>query len=519
MFVFLPSVYRRQALCLLGTGVLALAGALSATSSHDAEPVHLVVLHTNDVHGQVLPRPATWLDVPDPPRAGGLVRLAAAIRRERREAQEAGAQVLLLDGGDWTQGTPEGRLEDGRQAAAVMLRMGYDAMAVGNHEFDHGVDVFLGHLKALQPPALLANALLPDGGYLPGVRSHKLLRKAGIPILLVGLLTKHTPEMTHASTRDLTWQSPASALARVRQEAEPAGALVIPMTHLGVQGDRALARAHPDLALIVGGHSHTRLEEGVIEGRTLIVQTGAKATTLGRVDLWLDPDSHEVLRSRSRLIKLLAEPDDSDRNLALEAACKKLVLASEHRMGVVVGSLSAPLMRGLDRYSSSASGNLVTDVMRDYTGATVALHNRGGLRADLPAGEVTRRDLFRVLPFENHVVSMDMTGAQLAKLLRRSVEGQGHSGLEVSGVTLYLLPGDEGPKLGKVVVGGEDLVAGETYRVVTNSFLAAGGDDYGTFAEGTGRQVDPILLRDLLETAFGSEPLTPPKASRFVLSE
>jgi 2',3'-cyclic-nucleotide 2'-phosphodiesterase (5'-nucleotidase family) len=335
----------------------------------------------------------------------------------------------------------------------------------------------------------------------------------------VGLLTKHTPEMTHASTRDLTWQSPASALARVRQEAEPAGALVIPMTHLGVQGDRALARAHPDLALIVGGHSHTRLEEGVIEGQTLIVQTGAKATTLGRVDLWLDPDSHEVLRSRSRLIKLLAEPDDSDRNLKLEVACKKLVLASERRMGVVVGSLSAPLMRGLDRYSSSASGNLVTDVMRDHTGATVALHNRGGLRADLPAGEVTRRDLFRVLPFENHVVSMDMTGAQLAKLLRRSVEGQGHSGLEVSGVTLYLLPGDEGPKLGKVVVGGEDLVAAETYRVVTNSFLAAGGDDYGTFAEGTGRQVDPILLRDLLETAFGSEPLTPPKASRFVLSE
>ena len=519
MFVVLQSVQWRPALCLLGTGVLALVGLLSASPSQDPEWVHLVVLHTNDVHGQVLPRPATWLVDPDPPRAGGLVRLAAAIRRERREALEAGAQVLLLDGGDWTQGTPEGRLEQGRRAAAVMLSMGYDAMAVGNHEFDHGVDVFLGHLKALQPPALLANALMSDGGYLPGVHSHKLVEKAGIPILLVGLLTKHTPEMTHASTRDLIWQSPASALTRVRKEAEPAGALVIPMTHLGVEGDRALARAHPDLALIVGGHSHTRLEAGVIEGQTLIVQTGAKATTLGRVDLWLDPDSHAVVRSQSRLIKLLTDPEDLDRNTALEAACTKLVLASERRMGVVVGSLSAPLMRGLDPYSSSASGNLVTDVMREYTGATVALHNRGGLRADLPAGKVTRRDLFRILPFENHVVSMDLTGAQLEKLLRRSVEGQGHSGLEVSGVTLHLLSGAERPRLGRVVVGGKALVATASYRVVTNSFLAAGGDDYATFTEGTGRQVNPVLLRDLLETAFGSEPVTPPMASRFVLSE
>ncbi|MDP6386860.1 MAG: 5'-nucleotidase C-terminal domain-containing protein, partial [Planctomycetota bacterium] len=105
------------------------------------------------------------------------------------------------------------------------------------------------------------------------------------------------------------------------------------------------------------------------------------------------------------------------------------------------------------------------------------------------------------------------------KLLRRSVEGQGHSGLEVSGVTLYLLPGEGRPKLRKVVVDGEDLAATEIYRVVTNSFLAAGGDDYGTFTEGTDRQVNPIMLRDLLETAFGSAPLTPPKASRFVLSE
>ncbi|MEE3178233.1 MAG: metallophosphoesterase, partial [Verrucomicrobiota bacterium] len=187
MFVALQSVQRRPALCLLGTGVLALVGVLPVCPSQDSEWVHLVVLHTNDVHGQVLPRPATWLDDPDPPRAGGLVRLAAAIRRERREAQEAGAEVLLLDGGDWTQGTPEGRLEHGRQAAAVMLRMGYDAMAIGNHEFDYGEAILSWQKNRVPFPVLGAN-LDYKGTNHPFAQRHAIIERSGIRIGVIGIL-------------------------------------------------------------------------------------------------------------------------------------------------------------------------------------------------------------------------------------------------------------------------------------------------------------------------------------------
>jgi 5'-nucleotidase len=112
---------------------------LLVASARAGEAVHLVVLHTNDLHGQVLPRPATWIDREDPPLAGGLPRLAAAIASEREEVERRGGFVLVLDGGDWLQGTPEGQVGGGRAYLEVLVRMGYDALALGNHELDNGL--------------------------------------------------------------------------------------------------------------------------------------------------------------------------------------------------------------------------------------------------------------------------------------------------------------------------------------------------------------------------------------------
>ncbi len=508
---------RSVARLLWAAGGLVLMGLVSCGGREPVpQEVHLVLLHTNDVHGQVLPRPATWLEIPDPPRMGGIKRLDAAIRLERQAAREQGAEVLLVDGGDWTQGTPEGRLNHGRDAAALMVQMGYDGMAVGNHEFDHGLDVFLEHLEVIQPPALLANALTTEGQALPGLATHRVIERAGLSIVLVGLLTQDAPTLTHASVQSLDWQSPALALGRIRKEFEGTPSLVIPLTHLGEDADRALARAHPGLPLIIGGHSHTKLPAGVREGNTLIVQTGAKATYLGRVDLWVDSTSHVVLRSEARLIDL--DQPVLDHDVAFEEACDRLIEESERRMGGAVGVLAAPLRRSKSPLKTSGSGNLLTDVMAKHAGAQISFHNRGGLRADLAAGEVTRRSLFRVLPFENHMVSMDLSGAQVLSLLAASIGRMGHSPLEFSGLEVFVTEG-RGAKdhtLVRVLVDGEALDEERSYRVVTNSFLAEGGDGYETFTQGVNRQVDPILLRDLLEGVFGNEPVHPPMDSRLM---
>lgn len=493
--------------------LLSLKGAPSVPS---ADRLHVVVLHTNDVHGQVVPRLATWLkDVEPLPDSGGVARVAAAVARVRREAEAQGSEVLVLDAGDWFQGTPEGRLDQGRPFLAALSGVGYDAMAVGNHEFDHGVEVLLGHLAAVNPPALLANATMADGMPLPGTAPYRLVERAGVRIALVGFCAEDTPSITHASTRALTWRDPAEVLSQIRGELEGRVDWVLPITHIGVGDDKALARAHPDLPLIVGGHSHSFLSKGVREGETLIVQAGSKASVVGRVDLWFDVESKRVVEARAGTIELYTDAPPHERVVAVEEACAELQRRADAEMAEEVGGLTEDLPRGFDPFSSSPCGNLVTDAMRSRSGADVALQNRGGLRTNLSAGRLTRRHLFQLLPFDNHLVTITMTGAELESLMRTSVEARGGRGLEFSGMIVELERGGGTPRLAGLLVGGEALDRAKDYRVTVNSFNADGGDGYEQLAEAVRREVDPILLRDVLAEYLDGREVTPPSERRY----
>ena len=483
---------------------------LLASPTPVPERLHLVVLHTNDVHGQLLPRVATWVRAEPQPLVGGIERLADYVAQVR--AQE-GEHVLLVDGGDWFQGTPEGLLDGGDAFLRLLVSVGYDAMCVGNHEFDHGVEALEQQLVALAPPAVLAGVSHEDGARLAQVPAYRLFERAGLSIAVVGLLTPVTPDITHESARWLRFEQPGQALAAVRAQLaalEHPVDLVLPVTHIGVDADRVLAQRHPDLPLIVGGHSHTFLKEGEREGRTWIVQTGSKLSAVGRVDLWFDADSREVVESRVAVISLYDEVPQARRDPELHAACDALVERSAKLMDEVLGRLEAPLTRAKSPYESSNAGNFITDAMRRYAEADVAIQNRGGIRCDLPAGELDRRGLFELLPFGNNLVVFSLTGAQLEAVVKRGVEGMAHSGLEFSGmqVSVALQEAVDGAerkeiaRLAGIRVGGQPLAREAVYRVATNSFLAGGGDGYIELAATKARAVDPILLRDLLATVF-----------------
>jgi len=457
---FIPAL----ALCVAG-GVGCRAPAAEAVVG--SQSIHLVVLHTNDIHGQVIPRPT-----------GGILQLSAQLRAIRSELALDGIEPILLDGGDWFQGTPEGALDKGLGFSQALALLGHDAVCVGNHEFDHGLEVLGEILARTGLPAVLANVRDPaTGALIPGVDSALIIERAGLRIAIVGLLTPATPEISHADTRTLLFEDPVARLGAVLDELRASVDLVIPLTHLGVIGDMALARAFPELPLIVGGHSHTTLVRGLREGTVQIVQAGDKARFLGRVDLWLDGEGN-ALRSEASLIAITKGAGGGLPDPSVSDASARLLERSSQEMEEVVGRLEMPLRRARGLRSSTA-GNLICDVMRERAGADVALQNKGGIRAVLEAGVVTRRDLFEILPFGNTLVILDLPGSVLHEAVRRAVEGTTHSGLECSGMRIAVSRSPSGEaNLRGIQIGGKPLEPARVYRVATNSFLASGGDAY-----------------------------------------
>jgi 5'-nucleotidase len=355
-------------------------------------------------------------------------------------------------------------------------------------------------------PAVCANLRTSEGGdRVSWCEPWRVVEVAGLRVAIVGLLTPTTPTITHPDAARLHYQEPAEALTEVRSALAGEVDWVLPVTHLGVRDDRRLAKAHPDLPVVVGGHSHTYLREGVRQGETLVLQAGSKGSAVGRLDLWFDAGTRALVETRYQVVDLLEEPAEADRNPRVEERCAELVRRGEAAMGAVVGELAEPLERHFRLTHSSPAGNLITDVMRSRFEADVAVQNRGGIRCDLPAGEVTRRGLFELLPFGNHLVLLELDGGELFELLRASVEGTAHTGLEVSGLTVLWSAGEgpaDGPRLEGLEVAGEPVDPARTYRVVTNNFLAGGGDGYALLGEQEVVREDPMLLRELLEQHF-----------------
>jgi 2',3'-cyclic-nucleotide 2'-phosphodiesterase/3'-nucleotidase len=276
---------------------------------------------------------------------------------------------------------------------------------------------------------------------------------------------------------------------------------------LGRDADLKLAAEVKGLALILGGHSHTPTVERV--GPTLVLQTHTRSLSLGRADLLLGRDGWKVADVQGRLLPVdpKATPADPAVQAVIDAYGKEL----DARLKEVVGRLAAPARRG-DGTVPSSAGNWMADVIRQVGEAEIGITNLGGIRCDLEPGPVTRADCYRLMPFENDVVSMDLKGADLRRLLERHFRGDGPYRLVWSGLLVEVT---ETRAVVAVEVGGKPLEDGRTYRVATNGFLAAGGDGFSAFRHGlnlahTGVLIRDALARDLLEHS----PVTPAAEAR-----
>lgn len=495
----------------------ALAPASFAAWPREADS--LVILHTNDIHAHLQP-----FEDPRGARAGGAAARAALIDRERRRS----AGTILLDAGDVFQGTPYYNFFRGVPDYRSMSLMRYDVGALGNHELDDGPAAWLRARREAGFPILTANvfvsaesswasglspvpaslrkgarwvgdAQVPDSSALRHLSEPYVVREVGeVKIGFLGLTTKNIVRIVSRSRNGgVAVADPVAVAAKLVSELRAKADVVIALTHLGLDEDRALASRVPGIDLIVGGHSHTYLEGPVLVANsrnangyhgTAIVQAGRWGDRLGRVVLDLGPEG--IRRVRGALLAVRPEGGEDGRVRALLRPYRDSIATAMDRP---VFHAREPVTSAGIRDGETPLGDFVADVLLETAGADLAIMNSGGIRAPLPAGTVTVGDLYTTLPFDNTVVAVAMEGWQVRQLLDFIARRLGKGGFaQVSGVQFVI----RGGRATYIRVGGETLDSDRMYRVATIDFLYEGGDGYTMFEKAGPAERTGIITRE-----------------------
>lgn len=434
-----------------------------------AEPVQLRILHVNDFHGFARPHQPPGATEP----LGGIAYLAAQTRALRAERP-----TLLLAAGDMIQGHTWANLSRGAAVIETMNAMGFDAMALGNHELDFGQDVLAQRAREARFPFLAANV-----AGLAATRPYAVLNAGSVRVAVVGLLTPDTAHTTHPkNVVGLDFGDPGESVRRLLPELRRRADVVVVLAHLGHGAERRLAQEVEGIDVVLGGHSHTRVTEPPMVGGTLVAQAWEHGKALGVVDLTVDQG--RVIRAEGRLVDI--RPDGAAQP-QVEAIVKRWDDRVEATLGTRVGEAGVDLDGRNARVAETNLGNLVADIVRRTAGAEAALINGGTLRGSIPRGPVKARDIYSVLPFDNYVVAVRMHGRQLRAALEHgvaAVERRDGRFPQVSGISFSYDPkAPAGSRIRQVQVGESALDPERSYVVATHDFLAAGGDGYGAFAE------------------------------------
>ncbi|RMH69787.1 MAG: bifunctional metallophosphatase/5'-nucleotidase [Gemmatimonadetes bacterium] len=494
--------------------ILSLLFALPLMAEEGIE--RLIVLHTNDIHGNITERDATWMNPKFPPKVGGGGRMARYINEVRADAEKEGAHVLLVDAGDWFQGTPVGMFDQGKTVIEFMNLLGYDAATFGNHDYDLGKENAQRLAEIADFPVLCANLIDESTGELADYVVPYIIKEFnGIRVALIGIANPDTKGLTPPdATKGLRFEKVAPTLkkyVKIVREQEKA-TVVIAVAHIGSpyvseqeqyrkRVEEALAAGKPyerefaingveaaalveGVDLIIGGHIHYGLRKPYEDPRThtLLTQTYANGSGVGHIELQID-------KTTGHLIDYEIPPEGAEVTLfadrfspvpEIAAFVEERRAIAEKGMDEVLGESLVDLTRG--NYET-VMGNLVTDAMREISKADVALVNRGGLRADLPAGELTPRKIFQVLPFQETIVKFTVDGKTLKDILETGVKGRRRD-LNISGAKIVFDPNlPEMQRITELTIGGEPLDPNKTYEFVTSAYLAEGSIGYQILAD------------------------------------
>ena len=571
---------------LSGTALLL---ALTACSSGDmksentvslekSKDFNLVVAHINDTHGRVEEGKYDGMGFP---------RVSTVLKELRMENEN----VLFLDAGDTLHGTTFATLSKGESVVEILNYMKLDASTPGNHDFNYGKD----RLKELEKLAdyeiLGANVVTKDGGKF--IEPYIIKDMNGASIGVFGIATPETTYKTNPkNVEGIVFGDPVEYSKRSVQELKSKGAdFIIALTHLGMDESTEAGLKSTDLAksvegidLIVDGHSHTKLENGLVVNKTTIVQTGEYDKNMGIIDIKVENGvttinprliskeealgktiEREIMMEVTERLKVnenylikkgdtLSEISYSTKvpvnelasmngisNVDLIYKGNTIIVPVEKNITKTVTQIEKVKVGGIEedpqlvkliddikseqkkithvkigetpvqlngerdfvRTGETNLSNMITEAMLWKTGADIALTNGGGIRASIPAGEITVGDIISVLPFGNYVVTKELKGSEVIEALEHGISDYpATKGAfpQIAGMKVQFDPsGAPGERVVKVIMNnGKELLPDASYTVATNDFMAAGGDDYQMFkgkAEaGNFEGLDEILM-------------------------
>jgi 5'-nucleotidase/UDP-sugar diphosphatase len=533
-----PTISRRTFVKTMAVGSGTIAYLATALTVHGAGPevYTLRIVHTNDHHARIEP-----VFSGNNPLHGGVSRRKTLIDAIRRE----GGNQLLLDAGDVFQGTLYFNQYRGLADLEFYNALKYDAVAIGNHEFDIGQAPLADFARGATFPLLSANIQVDRSSPLFGlIKPWVVIWVGGQPIGIIGVTTEDTPVLSNPGpgVRFTNYiEAVRLGVASLRRDGVNK---IIALTHVGVQADRELARRVDGLSVIIGGHSHTPMGPMVNppvpdrpypeviaspSGKPVIVAHDWEwGRWLGDLTIGFDAngDVTRVVAGQPTEVLPRIEPDQGFENriTTFKGPLDQLRATPVGETRVALNGARADV-----RSKETNLGNLIADSMLAKTapaGAQLAIMNGGGIRTSIPAGRVTLGQVLEVMPFGNTLVLLTLTGAQVKEALENGVSQVEQSAgrfPQVGGMRYSWNPSaPAGSRITGIQVsdgrgGFTPIDPNASYRVVVNNFIAGGGDGYSVLQRGTNKVDTGFLDADVLvEYLQARSPVNPQVEGRIV---
>jgi len=481
---------------------LCTAAALALTAGAAAADYSLTILHTNDFHARFEPISKYDSGCSAEKNAegkcfGGTARLITAVADARARSNNS----ILVSGGDQFQGTLFYTYYKGTVAAEMMNKLGYDAMTVGNHEFDDGPEVLRGFMDALNFPVLMSNADVSGEEMLAGkLAKSTVIERGGEKLGLIGLTPQDTDELASPGPNVIFTDPVGAVQAEVDKLTAEGVNKIIVLSHSGYVVDQRVAAETTGVDVIVGGHSNTYLSNTsdrakgpypTMVGNTAIVQAYAYGKFLGELNVTFNDAGEIVTAVGEPIIMDAAIAEDGDTVARISELAGPLESIRQQVVAQAVEAIEGD--RSICRVQECAMGNLVADAMLDRVkaqGISIAIANSGGLRSSIDAGEVTMGEVLTVLPFQNTLSTFQVSGQTVIDALENGVsqveEVKGRFP-QVAGLK-FTFDASVAPNEGRVqevlVMDGGAWIAidpAKTYGLVSNNYVRGGGDGYKMF--------------------------------------